>query len=636
MQRLPATVVVDARPRRDRPDVVQLPDNRAHAAPAVAPPVLHAVANCLRLHQLGGIQQVVEAVRIAERLREVGENLAVCRLIALVALHYAAEDIAVVRQGELLDRFQAREGLKAEFRRIAEEKLAVLREGLFAVPDVPIVVVAAVFVVRGVEIAAGGRRRGPPVRLRRGFLHYCGQNVLEHLHIVGDVVRIRRHELPRPMVDERAVCARHEHLHLVVAANQRQRRMMAQARDILMRLHTNRTLKIRREVIESTGVHQILPDQQAQLVTDVIERIVRVIPAAPDADGVEIRRLAVLQEPARPLRRHARQNVVLRNVVRAHRKHLHAVDDVAELLAPFVLFAADGHRAQTNAPHARIARRQTNRHAVQRLFAQPVRPPQLRILDSDNLLRRRRFGDDHHFAIRRGDFRRPRAFTRNFRADGHVHHAVMVRLQHQRVFQPRRIPRPQENQPPDARVRQTGSPVPAEHAVCLAQVAEAGRCVGGFPAGRFFSFFRTVENGGIKSDFQRVFARVQLLLHVPHPGDVHVVREGDFAPVKRHMRQRIQPLADQLHMRMCQLCFSHGECALVHIIFLHALEGIQLVFAPERVRHRAIRHQIRIHAARHMRRMPRFAVCFAHPPRAAEVHLFRHWFHPPRGNFASL
>ena len=31
--------------------------------------------------------------------------------------------------------------------------------------------------------------------------------------------------------------------------------MMAQARDILMRLHTNRTLKIRREVIESTGVH---------------------------------------------------------------------------------------------------------------------------------------------------------------------------------------------------------------------------------------------------------------------------------------------------------------------------------------------------------------------------------------------
>ena len=357
VQRFPAAVVVDARPRRDRPNVVQLPDNRAHAAPAVAPPMLHAVANCLRLHQLGGIQQVVEAVWIAERLREVGENLAVRRLIALVALHYATEDVAVIRQGELLDRFQAREGLKAEFRRITEEELAVLREGLFAVPDVPIVVVAAVFVVRGVEIAAGGRRRGPPVRLRRGFLHNCGQDVLEHLHIVGDVVRIRRHELPRPMVDERAVRSRHEHLHLVVAANQRQRRMMAQARDILMRLHTNGTLKIRREVIESTGVHQILPDHQPQLVTDVIERVIRVIPAAPDADGVEIRRLAVLQETARPLRRHARKNVVLRNVVRAHRKHLHAVDDVAELLAPFVLFTADGHRAQTNAPHARIARR---------------------------------------------------------------------------------------------------------------------------------------------------------------------------------------------------------------------------------------------------------------------------------------
>ena len=274
---------------------------------------------------------------------------------------------------------------------------------------------------------------------------------------------------------------------------------------------------------------------------------------------------------------------------------------MAEFLAPFVLFTADGHRAQTNAPHAHIARRQTNRHAVQRLFAQPVRPPQLRMLNRDDLLCRHRFGEGQHFAIRRGDFRRPRAFTRNFRADGHVHHAVMVRLQHQRVFQPRRIPRPQENRPPDARVRQTGPPVPAEHAVCLAQMTEAGRCVGGFPAGRFLCLLRAVQNRRIKSDFQRVFARVQLLLHVPHPGDVHVVREGDFAPVERHMRQRIQPLADQLHMRMCQLCFSHSERALIHIIFLHALEGIQLIFTPERVRHRAIRHQIRIHAARHIR-----------------------------------
>ena len=49
VKRLPTAVVVDGRPACHRPTVVELPDDRAHAAAAVAAPMLHAVLHGLRL-----------------------------------------------------------------------------------------------------------------------------------------------------------------------------------------------------------------------------------------------------------------------------------------------------------------------------------------------------------------------------------------------------------------------------------------------------------------------------------------------------------------------------------------------------------------------------------------------------------
>ena len=64
VQRLPAAEVVDARPAHHGPAVVELPDHRAHAPAAVAPPVLHAVLDGLGLQQLGGVDKGVEGVGV--------------------------------------------------------------------------------------------------------------------------------------------------------------------------------------------------------------------------------------------------------------------------------------------------------------------------------------------------------------------------------------------------------------------------------------------------------------------------------------------------------------------------------------------------------------------------------------------
>lgn len=144
MQRFPAAVIIDRSPRGNRPTVVELPVNRAHAAPAIAPPVLHAVADGLSLQELGSIQHRIEIAGILERLRQIIHNLTVGRVVALMLFHNIGEDIAVFGQGKRFHRLEARERLEAELAGVAEEEFAVFSKRLVAVPYIPVMHVAAV------------------------------------------------------------------------------------------------------------------------------------------------------------------------------------------------------------------------------------------------------------------------------------------------------------------------------------------------------------------------------------------------------------------------------------------------------------------------------------------------------------
>ena len=47
-------------------------------------------------------------------------------------------------------------------------------------------------------------------------------------------------------------------------------------------------LKFIGQVIVGTGVHHVLPDHKPQLITQIVEKVVRIPAAAPDADHVEM------------------------------------------------------------------------------------------------------------------------------------------------------------------------------------------------------------------------------------------------------------------------------------------------------------------------------------------------------------
>ena len=161
--------------------------------------------------------------------------------------------------------------------------------------------------------------------------------------------------------------------------------MVADPFNVIDELCPDICLKFLRQVIHAAGEHEVLPHDQAQLVAGVPEGIRRIMAAAPDTDAVEMGVFRLRQKLMGPLRRHTGQDVVLRNIIRAHGKDAHAVHLMAEAFSPLVLFARYGHCPQADPLFPHIQNRspaaQLRFHAVQRLLSIAVRPPELRVFD---------------------------------------------------------------------------------------------------------------------------------------------------------------------------------------------------------------------------------------------------------------
>ena len=288
VQRFPAAEIVDGGPGGDGPAVVELPHDGSHAAAAEAPPVLHRVAHGLRLHELRGVDKQRQACRIAEIFREICHHLGVAAAAFLVALHHVGEGIAILRLGERFDRLHRGHRFKAEFGSITEQVAAVFREGPEAVPNLPVVRVAACFVLRQVEIAAGGRA-GRPVE---GVRILAAQNFGDHIAVHARVIALELRRFAVTVIEET--------FHLVVPAPERQAGVVADAPRIFLDLARDVCFKRFRQAVGGTGKHEILPYQQAQLVAGIVEGVVRVVAAAPHAHRVEIGQRGLFQQMTRP------------------------------------------------------------------------------------------------------------------------------------------------------------------------------------------------------------------------------------------------------------------------------------------------------------------------------------------------
>ena len=388
-----------------------------------------------------------------------------------------------------------------------------------------------------------------------------------------------------------------------------------------------------RQRIDAAGEHEVLPDQDAVAVAQVVERLGLVIAAAPDPDHVVVGRRRGAEQRFEPFRGHARRERVGRDPVGPLGEDGHAVDDEGERLAPFVGLAPKLERPQPDLERApvdgSIARDQLDLDLIERLRAQTVGPPELRIGDVDResggrtfsrngrpggLLSTVRMLDAHD------DFDQTRLAGRPIDLDlgGNSGPAVCHRLRQPDVRQPADTPAFDPHVLPDADVRQLRAPVPAEVAWRLTQIRAARE-----------RFRRPVErpNGvqlspatdrRVEEHRDLVLARSKPAGHVPAPGSEHVVGAAQPLPVETDIGQRVQAVEDEGEVVLGCHSGVDAEAAAVLPVRLGDPLDPQLLVADERIGDPARGHQVGVDAARNLCREPLLGAALSKMPRTAE------------------
>ena len=340
MKCLPATKIVDTCPGRHRPVIINLPVKSSHTAASVTSPVIYAILHGHSLKDLAHIEKLAEILRITEILGKVIQDLSVGCRILLVFLHHPGKNIPVFFFRKALYCFQTREGLETKFRTEPEIMLLIIRKRLLAMPYIPVVTVPQVLIIRLIKTTPGTRRRLPEKGLAVCRFHCFWHHMLKHFYVVRTkIFRLTLHL--RPVIPGR--------FHLVISAPQSQRCMMTETFYIFCNFLRDILFKFFCKIINITSKHQILPYDQPHLVTEIIEMIRRIITATPHTDAVKIGTFTGFQKVLLKLRRDPGINTVLRNIISAHGKNLHAIDTERELFSPEIFFLADGKSTETNA-----------------------------------------------------------------------------------------------------------------------------------------------------------------------------------------------------------------------------------------------------------------------------------------------
>ena len=230
VQGLPASVVVEARPRGHRPAVVELPVDGAHGARAIAPQMLGPDLDAFGLQHLAGVKERGEVLGLGIVAQHVVADDGVAGRVLLVRQHDRSEDVdAVFRNGEGLDRAHFGERLEAVLGHEARVVLLVVGEGNAAVPHRPVVHVAGLVLV-GKFFVVGAGRAGPVGGFGRQTVDRRSQDAAEGGNVVLPHLEA---DVGRQLV---AVFPGERDLGLVVAAPDDDAGMVAQAANLLLRL----------------------------------------------------------------------------------------------------------------------------------------------------------------------------------------------------------------------------------------------------------------------------------------------------------------------------------------------------------------------------------------------------------------
>ena len=130
-------------------------------------------------------------------------------------------------------------------------------------------------------------------------------------------------------------------LNLIVATDKAEAGMMSEPLQIIPYFFTAVLRKMIRHLVNVAGKHQVLPYDQPVPVTEIIELIRRIISAAPHSDTVIVCPDHGAHKILLTLLCYPCVEAVLRNIVSAHGKYLHAIYHKRELPPPLITIPAD-------------------------------------------------------------------------------------------------------------------------------------------------------------------------------------------------------------------------------------------------------------------------------------------------------
>ena len=597
VQGLPAAGELDGTPGGRRPAIVELPVERAHAAGHQTTVVLDADLHAVGLVELGKVDQAGLRSRPPVAAGNVVQDDLIAGAVLLMVFHRGAEYIAVVRRAAGGVGGGRAVALHPEFAHEPKRPLFIILDGMAGVPDVPVMRVAGSFagvVACGFDRAAPGRA-GPvgghrimPGQRRR-------DRAVEELFVAP-----AQRCLPQSGI---------EHGQLVVAAPKGQAGAMPKSFDLKRDFGPDTGEKVPVGGIERARKHEVLPYQQAQFVTEIVERLAFVDAAAPHADGVHMDRgggpeIAIVATASQ-----AGDETVRRYPVGAFEKDRTPVDDEAERFPPSIGRAVQAKGAQSDPPFQgaeRPARAVANRDGemVKRLCALSGGPPQLRgghgefarggggeIDAGDRAARQRKRGGDDGRPVGAGELR---GHGEGNRAAG------CVMLTDFEIDQPVAGPRFQTKIPPDAGGDEARAPVPTELTLLFANAHAPADGIVEFPGRRKILAGRPdVIQRAAKADAENVAARPDEFLHGPAMADKHVVGLSDHAIIERDRGHGIEAVGHELDDVLPRQGGGNGEGRpILPIAGFDPLEG-QFVGAEKRIGNPPCRPQVGMDTAGH-------------------------------------
>ncbi|MNW56305.1 hypothetical protein D3C74_340150 [compost metagenome] len=271
MQRLPAPVIIHARPGGNRPAVIHLPVQRAHAVRLVPPVAFNGGPHGLRLKNLAHIQEALEILWPGQIDIHVFFNQQIAASVLLMSQHHFGFQlhIAFFSIGE--HRFQLGERLEAVFTHEAANLDIVVLKRLTPMPYAPIVHIPFTghpcSVLFHVMSQIPHWRRCPVSHIRVAGGHGLRQDPVENrLIILPQLLTDLLAELFLPTPAHVILIVRPGRVHLIITAPQSDARMVAQSPDVIDCLLTHILQERLISRVHAAGEHEILPDQQTILI----------------------------------------------------------------------------------------------------------------------------------------------------------------------------------------------------------------------------------------------------------------------------------------------------------------------------------------------------------------------------------